>query len=43
MIRKIQHFIENKNLFSKDNNLLLAISGGAGDRRKYVKLMIFFA
>ena len=29
MIRKIQQFIENKNLFSKDNNLLLAISGGA--------------
>ena len=29
MIKKIQKYIHNKNLFSKKNNLLLAISGGA--------------
>ena len=29
MIKKIQQYITSKNLFSKDNNLLLAISGGA--------------
>ena len=29
MINKIQNYINNKNLFSKDNYLLLAISGGA--------------
>ena len=29
MIKRIQQFIINKKLFSKDNNLLLAISGGA--------------
>jgi tRNA(Ile)-lysidine synthase len=29
MINKIQKFITNKNLFSKDDKLLLAISGGA--------------
>ena len=29
MIKRIQQYITNKNLFSKDNHLLLAISGGA--------------
>lgn len=29
MISKVQQFIDNNNLFSKENNLLLAISGGA--------------
>ena len=29
MIKRIQQYITNKNLFSKDNRLLLAISGGA--------------